>query len=195
MKKVLNDYLKILKVLVIVVAFAYILMLRQELEKKPTEIVKAETIIETVTEVEEKEVVKPYVITEQLPEDFNHRKEMIHMYFRHLGESEENIKVWDHIIEGESKYNPNSKAPTYWSLCSDGSFKELTSGDIRLQDTCENHGLETVRTGYSEGLLHIIDTTRESHGCNITDWMSELECSVKVKNQSGFEQWATYYNY
>jgi hypothetical protein len=152
---------------------------------------------EPVREVEAHDVrVKPFLVTETLPEAYNERKEMVFMYLRYLGESEADLITWDRIIQTESNFNQFSEAPTQWKQCSDGGIIELTQyeGGYWWQDYCENYGLTELRSGTSKGLLHIIAPTWEWLQCegDINNWMDELKCGVKIKRGAGFSQWASY---
>lgn len=164
-------------------------------EEPPTQIITNE-VLEESREVEVTEVVRPYLITEKLPDDYNHRKEMILMAFRYYGVDESLIGDVDRIVSGESKYDPNSKAPTYWSQCEDGRFVEIRDygNGVWWQDTCEHYGLKTIDSGYSSGLLHIIKPTRQEFGCNaiFNNWLEEVECGAKIINSGNINRWATY---
>lgn len=124
-------------------------------------------------------------------------RENILNYYKYLGESEEDIAIWSHIIEVESKWDANSQAPTKVYQCSDGRFIELKlyEDGVYWQDYCENYGTYSINEMQSGGLLHILPTTAEGHGCNIVDWKSEIQCGIAIKNQSGFTQWASYFSY
>ena len=185
----MRDFLK----LFLVLGFLSWISFTLNLIEKKNEIVYATNEV-TLTNTSIVEKIVPYIITEKLPTDFNKKKEMIQMYLRSLGETEEDITTWDRIINTESRYDVDSKAPTFWSQCSDGRFIELKkyeSGGY-WQAVCSDYGLETVESGHSAGLLHIIAPTARGNGCNNINWIHEIECGVKIKNTSGFSQWASY---
>lgn len=106
-------------------------------------------------------------------------------------------KTLERIISIESGWDFNSKAPTYWSQCSDGRFIELRKySDGRMwQAKCSDYGLGTIETGYSHGLMHIIEPTRREFKCNevFKNWMEEVDCASKIINAGGITRWASYW--
>lgn len=135
-------------------------------------------------------------------------KQYIHKFLEFLGESQEDVLIWDKIIKKESKYNPQSKAPTYWSLCDQpislklwglqqpmNRFIELRDYENGIwQATCEEFGATTIEYGYSQGLTHIIQPTWDSTQCSgfVNDWRDQLICSIKIRDLYGWEAWSTF---
>lgn len=135
------------------------------------------------------------------------KQKFVNKYLEYRGET--NLATWNKIIEGESKFDYKSVAPTYWHICDRPvnvtlwgvpqgykNFIELRDyEDGRIwQATCEEYGANTVRSGQSKGLTHIIDPTWELHNCtgDILNWRDHLDCAIKIKNTSGWSQWSTY---
>lgn len=131
----------------------------------------------------------------------------IEKYLKSRGE-ESNLATWAKIIKQESGYDPRSKAPTYWSLCDRAvvvtlwGYKQPANRFIELRDypngiwqaTCEEYGAQTIRTGYSRGLTHIIEPTWEELGCtgDINNWTDQIDCSLKIRNNRGWNSWSSY---
>lgn len=147
---------------------------------------------------------KLVVLPEVLPSDTESRKKYIQDYLQLKGED---VDRWMKIIKGESGFDPNSKAPTYWSLCDRPvvvtlwGYQQPANRFIELRDypngiwqaTCEESGASTIRTGNSKGLVHIIETTWEEMACSgdVLNWIDNLECAFKIRDSQGWKAWST----
>lgn len=161
------------------------------------------SIPESVNFVIEKSDALP-AFPKELPGDYESRKKYV-MEYLHL--KNEDTKRWEKIIQAESGFDPQSKAPTYWSLCDRAvsvtlwGYQQPANSFIELRDypngiwqaTCEEFGATTLRTGVSGGLTHIIETTWEESNCggDISNWVDQLECSFKIRDRQGFQAWST----
>lgn len=139
-----------------------------------------------------------------LPGDYENRKTIITKY---LELRNEDVTRWTKIIQGESGFNPDSEAQTYWSLCDRAvvinlwGYEQPANSFIELRDypngiwqaTCEEAGANTIRTGVSKGLIHIIEVTWEETGCKgeRTNWIDNLECGFKIRDNQGWKAWST----
>jgi hypothetical protein len=155
--------------------------------------------VERIVEIE---VVRYVVITPQLPDDYNAKKDMVMARFQQLGHSREELNLIDHIVFQESRYNQNSEAPTLWYQCSDSRFVELIQYPAGgyWQDYCENYGLTAIDQGKTRGLLHIIRPTAQEFGCDYNpdgdySWLAETECASKIIKAGAVSRWASYYSY
>lgn len=144
------------------------------------------------------------LIPTTLPEDLEGRKHYITKYLESKGED---VDRWMKIIKGESQFDPNSKAQTYWSLCDRPvsvklwGYQQAANRFIELRDypngiwqaTCEEAGASTIRTGNSKGLVHIIETTWEGMACSgdVLNWIDNLECAFKIRDSQGWKAWST----
>ena len=145
------------------------------------------------------------VIPKNLSGTLEERKNYILSYLKLKGETD--LARWGKIINAESGFDANSKAPTYWSLCDRAvtvtlwGYQQPANSFIELRDypngiwqaTCEEFGAITLRTGVSQGLTHIIETTWETYNCSgdITNWTDQLDCSLKIRNNQGWQAWST----
>ncbi|MCS7317525.1 MAG: hypothetical protein NZZ41_04280 [Candidatus Dojkabacteria bacterium] len=133
-------------------------------------------------------------------------KEIIIEFLKYIGE-ENNLDKWIKIINRESKFNVDSVAPTYWSLCDQNvyyylwGYKQGPTRFVELKDypdgriwqaTCEEFGAKTIKTGRTRGLTHILDTTWEMTQCsgNKNNWQDELICAKKIKDLFGWKHWS-----
>lgn len=203
-KEEIKTYAKILFVFLVVVSLADSYILRVKDTEQPLVIhaLEAQEGEEDVQIVEyiDKEKIVPYLITESLPSDYSHKKEMVLMYLRSLGASEDDILVWDKVITHESDYNLDALPPTWVKHCqgANGAYaKELWDygNGIKWQYECSFEGATEIKQEQSFGLFQILPSTWEGHGCegDQTNWMDQSRCAVKIKNQSGFTQWSTYF--
>lgn len=133
--------------------------------------------------------------------------EALEEYLTFKGE-QENIDTWFRIIEKESKFDPTSQAPTYWSLCDKPvvvtlwGYEQPANSYIELRDypngiwqaTCEEFGAKTMETGYSYGLTHILQSTWDYAECkgDINNWMHQIDCSILIRDLQGWDAWSTY---
>jgi hypothetical protein len=180
--------------------------------------VQAEQIKESViiTEDKEEEDKEFYPVRfVESPENYvgasmryieNPTKIQILAYLHFIGESE-NIDKWGKIIETESKWDVNSKAPTYWSICKHPvtytlwGYRQHPTRFIELRDydagrvwqaTCEELGSETIERGVTGGLVHILSIVWKEVGCNgkMQNWHDELNCAKKIKDTRGWSAWS-----
>lgn len=144
------------------------------------------------------------VIPTILPSNLEEKKKYITSFLESRGED---VARWMKIINGESQFNPDSVAETYWSLCDRAvsvklwGYQQGAKNFIELRDypngiwqaTCEEFGAITLRTGHSAGLVHIIETTWENSKCegDRMNWIDNLNCAFKIRDIQGWKAWST----
>lgn len=156
--------------------------------------------------VEQLEFARPDIalIPTELPANLEEKKTYIVSYLKSKGED---VDRWMKIIKGESQFDPSSKAQTYWSLCDRPvvvklwGYQQPANSYIELRDypngiwqaTCEEAGATTLKTGYSAGLVHIIETTWDGFKCkgDRMNWIDNLECAFKIRDGQGWKAWST----
>jgi hypothetical protein len=171
-----------------------------------TPVAQAEQV-ETKANVTENEKIDTVIVkTEKTQKDIEEPTRLqIQVYLDLIGESD-NWSRWEKIISTESKWDVNSQAPTYWSICDRAvtytlwGYTQPANNFIELRDypngiwqaTCEELGANTLKTGYSHGLTHIITPTWELYRCegNEFNWHDELTCAVRIKNATNWRAWS-----
>lgn len=165
-------------------------------------------IVQAQEEIESVEYIEPpqVYIGKKVKYIQKPTKLQIQVFLDYIGEGS-NWPKWSTIIETESKWDVNSQAPTYWSICDRpvavrlwnylqpaNTFIELRDyGSGRVwQATCEEYGAKTMRTGRSHGLVHILEITWESAQCtgDPYNWHDELRCAKKIKDLYGWRMWS-----
>lgn len=113
-------------------------------------------------------LVTAIVLTDVYPESHDDRHIVISEYMKQLGETDEEIKVWNCILEGESRG---------------------TNHDLYTQ------GIEWYGDS-AKGPFQIMDITWLDNNCGSRDsWMENVRCAVANKDKKGFGDWEAYYNY
>lgn len=199
MKRFFNDITRLVIAFIFLVLLAYVAYDIRDGDEI-IHIVDAEIVENEVIVYEEK--IVPYLITEELPKDYNHRKEMVLMYLRSLGESEEDIATWDRIITQESNYDPTIEPPTFVVHCEGGSIAELTDygNGVMWQYECAMDNLREIKREKSFGIFQILPSTWELAGCegavskagNNQPWIAQADCAIKVRSLQGWKAWAAY---
>jgi hypothetical protein len=143
--------------------------------------------VEPVQVITLKEVATNFNIN--FPQNLDDKKLVISEYLGANGYKPNEINSWLCIIQNESGFRESATPKTWVKHCQrpNGSYyaAELTN--------CKDGDKETGRE-QSVGLTQILATTWKIHECkgDRTNWLSNLECAVKVQRKSGWYQWSTY---
>lgn len=141
--------------------------------------------------------------------DYETKKELITEKLSSLGVVEPDLSTFVSVFELESCRDKNatgcfnsSKTPpttVYHCQKSSGQYTAIeikNVGGRNVQAYCEDYGWKTTGSEQSIGLAQILVSTWNGYKCDGDirdyDWEQQVECAVKIKNQSGFNAWSSY---